>query len=32
MFSLTPESIRYIKKNGGNVLVSMSFEPSLGGC
>lgn len=31
MFALTPEACRYIRKHGGHVIISLTFEPSLGG-
>lgn len=31
MFTLSPETIEYIKKNGGNVFVEMHFSAALGG-
>lgn len=32
MFSVTKKAASYIQRHGGNVLITMAFEPSGGGC
>lgn len=32
MFSITADAAAYILKQGGHVLVTLAFEPSMGGC
>lgn len=32
MFSISKAARIYIEKNGGNVLITLSFEPSGGSC
>ena len=31
MFTLTESALKYIRKNGGNAIVSMEFVPAMGG-
>lgn len=32
MFSVTEDAVTYILQQGGHVCVTLSFEPSMGGC
>jgi hypothetical protein len=31
MFTISDEAMKYIKKNGNNVIITMSFVPAMGG-
>lgn len=32
MFTITEQAKQYIQSHGGNVIVTLAFEPSVGSC